>query len=310
MMPNCPPKRIRRAFTLIELLVVIAIIAILIGLLLPAVQKVREAAARMTCGNNLKQIGLAFHNYASANNDAFPARVSLQPGVLNNVNLYLLPYLEQENLFRQYDFTLGFNHPANWPVISTKLKMFQCPSVPGGMTLPMTLTDGSSVTLEAFSDYGQPYGLTGQVVSAGLIPATVDRSGVLFEGEKPNRMAAITDGTSNSVIFAEQGGKPKRYINGRNVTPDYTSPHVSSWAGPWQDIGGRGHTFDGLTTPGPCAINCSNAPGAGVYSFHTGGAHMLFADGSVRFARAGMDIWLLYAIFTRSAGEVLSPTDF
>lgn len=300
----------RRAFTLIELLVVIAIIAVLIGLLLPAVQKVREAAARMSCANNLKQIGLAFHNYASANNDAFPPRVSHLAGILNNVNVYLLPYLEQDNLHRGYDYSLGFNHQNNWPVVSTRLKAFQCPSVPGGQSLAMTLVDGTAVSLTAFSDYGQPYGLTGQVVSAGLVPSSLDRSGVLFEGNKPNRLAAITDGTSNSVVFAEQGGKPQRWINGRNVPPDYASPHVSSWAGPWQDIGGRGHTYDGLTTPGPCAINCSNAPGAGVYSFHTGGAYLLFADGSVRFAPAGMDVWLLYAVFTRAGGEVLSPTDF
>ncbi|MGL6095997.1 MAG: DUF1559 domain-containing protein [Fimbriiglobus sp.] len=135
----------RKGFTLIELLVVIAIIAILIGLLLPAVKKVREAAARMQCTNNLKQIGLACHSFESAFGFFPPARLDAAPGfpvtefgvpapatgtIQHGPGTLILPYIEQDNLYRTYNFSLTFSDPGNANAIRTQVKTFVCPSTP------------------------------------------------------------------------------------------------------------------------------------------------------------------------------------
>src|SRR6478752_9077575 len=119
-----------RGFTLIELLVVIAIIAILIALLVPAVQKVRDAAARIQCANNLKQMGLALHNYHGAY-QSFPT--SVRPAGVTSLprvswTIPLLPFIEQDNLRRQYDTTTNWDSAANLPLTSLPVKIFQCPS--------------------------------------------------------------------------------------------------------------------------------------------------------------------------------------
>src|SRR5262245_18405044 len=137
--------RRRSAFTLIELLVVIAIIAILIGLLLPAVQTIREAAARLQCSNNLKQSGLAIHNYHETYGFLPPARADAAPGfpvvefnvpapatgtIAHGPAIFLLPIIEQDNLYKQYRFDLDWRHATNRPVVRTTVKTFVCPSAP------------------------------------------------------------------------------------------------------------------------------------------------------------------------------------
>jgi prepilin-type N-terminal cleavage/methylation domain-containing protein len=222
----------RGAFTLIELLVVIAIIAILIGLLLPAVQKVREAAARMQCQNNLKQLGLACHNYESAYGNLPPGYYGPIPNATttrNNVQYIglipsLLPYVEQENIYRQIVTNWGLDqlgpnwwlNGANWTVAHTRVKIFLCPSDD-----PYRSRDGTGVTSHFFNFNGNP----GFAYVADTFPNTVSSTlgrsnyggipGTMGEGNHPmfgryqgvftnrskQKIATITDGSSNTLML-------------------------------------------------------------------------------------------------------------
>ena len=308
----------RRGFTLIELLVVIAIIAILIGLLLPAVQKVRESAARTTCSNNLKQFGLAFHAYHDPNG-GLPSNV--RPVATSTIRLrwatLVLPYIEQDNVFRAYDQT------KNWhlnPVTATQIKTFQCPSAPNG-----ALVDGapdlSWTNTVANGDYAGLYGVDPQLFTLGLVDkvsAVVD-NGAISKTVKLN-FGSFTDGLSNTIQLTESAGRPNRYVNGKLVTTAAGASRVNGggWCRPASEIALlRGSSGDGTTYPGPAAINVTNGQllngypdpyygtdGTGqIYAFHTGGANTLIADGSVRFLRSSTDIRVLAALVSRNGGE-------
>ncbi|MDB5305891.1 MAG: putative major pilin subunit, partial [Gemmataceae bacterium] len=210
------------------------IIAILIGLLLPAVQKVREAAARASCSNNLKQIGLALHNYEGANG-CFPTAYKLLPtsdpsapagtGTFGAGALVLiLPYIEQDNLYRRIDVTKAalssVNMPPANPAYSTPVKTFQCPSAPGNPT-----ADYSAELANSFNNFGITvtpasgliFGRSDYAPDAGMMAAlpgisiNAGASIICQPPDSPVRVTGITDGTSNTIMVVEDAGRPGWY---------------------------------------------------------------------------------------------------
>jgi prepilin-type N-terminal cleavage/methylation domain-containing protein/prepilin-type processing-associated H-X9-DG protein len=293
----------RRGFTLIELLVVIAIIGVLIALLLPAVQKVREAANRMACANNLKQIGLAFHNYENTYGAFPPAYDAIHSPPRGHAwGTYLLPYLEQENLYRQYDFDLLISDPGNLNVIQTQLKVMQCPSSPYP-NRSYSYTYQQMTISAASGDYGVTSGILGNYWSNYVNTPTNSRDGVL-RNNAYTQISQITDGTTNSILLGEYAGRDQLW-RGRQLQDG-----SAGGGGGWGDfLNGEcwinGSLFDGTGSTGPCIINCTNRRCAGYYSFHTGGVNMLMADGSGRFIKETIDNKTLCYLVTKAGGEVI-----
>ena len=353
-------RRRRTGFTLIELLVVIAIIAILIGLLLPAVQKVRAAAARVSCTNNLKQVGVASHNYASARGGLPPLSQSKNNGLppaipagtnRGNALIFLLPYVEQDTILKQFQQDQDFISAANLPVLVNAFKGYQCPSTPGGSARFVTIPSGTSLKVynpmtagnpmyssgaysyattsyttpqdyQAFcADYA-PLGLvednSKSVVGLGMAPpySGASPAGVgAVRQNAPTPIIAISDGSSNTVMFSEMAGRPSLYA-GRTVASDVNTAVAGkdrpdySWAGTDFKIkitGTKPNGADLAAGDMPCMINCSNANDP--YSFHDGGANFLFADGSVRFLKASIPAASMVGLVTANGGEVI-PGDF
>jgi prepilin-type N-terminal cleavage/methylation domain-containing protein len=331
----------KRGFTLIELLVVIAIIAVLIALLLPAVQQAREAARRTQCKNNLKQMGLALHNFESSYGYVPAYRNDLDPttypspanpyGQLRGFSTltHLLPYLDQAAIYNLYNIKRSSVDPANmpapWGTLNTdalkKVIAFNCPSVPGappGDYGPYFVSAGlpAGVMNTPRSDYSPAAGLDHSLaLCAGMANVSTDNAmlGTSDTTKQPTvKFRDVTDGLSTTLCMVENAGLQKLYIRGV-PTPGSTlidgGLALNSYYGD-VNIGFKikGYSGSGPTaatvTQGCSAINFMNYQS--LYSFHTGGAHALRGDGSVVFLSENMSSSVLAAVITRNGGEALS----
>jgi prepilin-type N-terminal cleavage/methylation domain-containing protein/prepilin-type processing-associated H-X9-DG protein len=317
----------REGFTLIELLVVIAIIAILLGLLLAAVQQVRSAAARLQCQNNLKQLALAAHNYHDAMNSFPPGVVTpntsgpVATGTrLTNLWIEMLPYLEQDNLQRKWDGADYRNNLAGGPNATTAqvLKVLVCPA--DRLPQPVFHWQGQGPLTWSSGYFAiSSYGGNGGTRSFGYeSPPTP--YGVFFKGSHI-RILEITDGTSSTFLLGERSHHDPEYDRVTAVyDPDF-SP-LASW-GPWASAAFTQGSLADVLLSTPVPINWRVPPGSDAAaandewgweedrlcafgSHHTGGANFAFSDGSVRFVGDSLSFSVLQALSTRAGGEVVN----
>ena len=256
-------RRERPGFTLIELLVVIAIIAVLIGLLLPAVQKVREAANRLSCQNNLKQLGLALHNYNNVNSSFPPGMVTSSTDISDASATgftYLLPYLEADTTYRLYHFEVPWFDASNYAAVAVPVKLFFCPSNRGGGTIDLTPIAAQWNTplppLVGATDYAFCKGANG-ALNADWTKVPLQARGVfgirwVDQGGAGVRLAEITDGTSSTFALGDAAGGSSLFLArdlnnpsqpAINVTTGQTSPLDQSWSA--ASVGDRSHPWYG-----------------------------------------------------------------
>jgi prepilin-type N-terminal cleavage/methylation domain-containing protein/prepilin-type processing-associated H-X9-DG protein len=330
--------RTRSAFTLIELLVVIAIIAVLISLLLPAVQSAREAARRAQCVNNLKQIGLAMHNYHDVNN-ALPLGRTLQVGTYRpfSQQARILQFMEQSNIFNTLNFSLSSYDPANATGAAASVSSFLCPTdtptqIPSGQILPgfgfgavnYRANEGTSVAMWYGADD-----------TSNVNNGKVLEPNGLFYSSQLIKLSSVSDGTSNTAAFSEHvigdfsnsistelsdtyrpGTYPANSDEAYSLClatniNDLSLQGYSNVGAPWTY--GYHSTTNYWHSGPPNSRSCMYPPSriaTTANSRHPGGVNVTLADGSVRFIKSTVNIQTWRALGTRNGGEIISSDGY
>jgi prepilin-type N-terminal cleavage/methylation domain-containing protein len=299
-----------RAFTLVELLVVIAIIGVLVALVLPAVQAAREAARRMSCGNNLRQIGLALHNYHDVTN-CLPVARNPYP-LVHSALSRILPFVEQGNVHQLVDYTQPLSAASNQAALQTPLKLFVCPS------------DGAKGRVSGTNTGGTNYVVNN---GSGAIGFGLIASGDGLFTQTNIAFRQVTDGLSNTASASESvlgtgqtslGKTPadlRREIlevpGGNDPTPGDCQAAAGAWSGQrgakWLDGHYGNSLYNHYYAPNAAAWDCGNGShNKGLWSarsWHSGGVNLLVADGSARFAGNQISLEVWRAVSTRDGGE-------
>jgi len=317
-------NRAHRGFTLVELLVVIAIIGILVALLLPAVQAAREAARRTQCINNMRQIGIALHQFHDVN-QVFPASGWTQAGPGNPQGKYvgwrplITPFIEQDTIKNAWDLNSNWWEGTNVIVASNRLKIFECPSVPQHASVSSAVAKPPRPAMTfvnpiAPTDYEALLGARPTSINPHLpspIYGSTNCLSVMYRNSTA-RMADVLDGTSNTVMVVECGGRPAVFRLKRSM-PSLANDQGIGWAdseGPFSlDGANRDGSVEGCGPAGGCVSSMNRKNDNEPFAFHTGGGNFLFADGHVAFLQESLPLTTLAALATAAGGEVTGTLD-
>ena len=330
----------RRAFTLVELLVVIAIIGVLVGLLLPAVQAAREAARRMQCSNNLKQMGLAIHNHESTykyipacEKDIPAAAYPTPPNPYGQFATFgtlfqILPFMEQTAIYNMFDVKRSYIDPVNMPPAYgtaniagfQTITTFLCPSGPGdppsdyGPYFASIGLDLGPLILPR-TDYIPIKGLHRTLASCAGMAASSTDNGLLGTNDperKPHiKFGDVSDGLSNTILFGELAGRQKLYFRGKPKPGNSLADGGLTLNSFYGDANTarqlRGYSGADITNPGQEGCSTLNVYNEnGLYSFHTGGVQVAMGDGSIHFLSESVSAGVFAGLVTRDGGEQAS----
>ncbi len=311
-----------KGFTLVELLVVLAIIGMLVGLITPAVQNAREAARRSECSNNLRQIGLSLHLFESVHK-RFPPSGWTKTGPGHPSGKYVgwraltLPFVEQSNTEKLYDFELHWWEGTNATVAAVQVKIFKCPSVPQRVDVLSAIAKSPRPSLI----FANPIAATDYEAVMGVQPASINphlqfpiydawnRFGVMYRNSAI-RFAEMGDGASSTVAIVECGGRPSVYRK-QALQPRLTNDQGIGWADSEGPFSLDGSSADGNTEGCGKVAGCHVAMNAKndnePFGFHTGGSSAVFADAHVVFLNQNIDLSIMAAICTKDAQDSSPP---
>lgn len=324
------PDRQRIGSTRIELVVAASLAFVVLGFVLPRVQAARADAARTQCTNNLRTIGLGFHEYEKVKGGFAPRRSGFNDGApYAGWGAHILPYIGEPELAKKYNYKLDCFDPGNKAVVETNVSTYVCPASPPKRTTPMQAQasaksdnpdkDALNTVQGGVTDYIASNGVQITRTGYGLNATDADAMGgnqrQATTDNEPLPLAKITDGLSCTILVIEQAGRPDVWRAGKKVTAEGAQFGMAAnargmWAG-WGSIGFGPAGADGGPARGDatdCSVNCSNV--FGIYGFHEAGANILLCDGSVRFVGKRFDPLTFAYLTLRDDGHLIAPTDY